>query len=267
MKLHPRPAAFVLAASDYGPIILNRFDHHQLPGGEMIGIGHHVLATGACDPDEIAAEVGLLELARAFRGAGVVALDGGANIGLHSVAWARAMTGWGTLTAFEAQERLFYALAGNLALNNCGNAKARLAALGETCGSMRIPLPDYERPSSFGSLELRPRPDNEYIGQAIDYAEAATEERACVSIDSLALPRLDFVKLDVEGMELEVLRGAGATLARCRPMLVVEALKGDRNVLQHWLETAGYAVWAMGANFVAVHQTDPAREHIRPSAP
>jgi hypothetical protein len=33
VKVAPRNAAFVLAASDYGPVILNRLDHHQLPDG------------------------------------------------------------------------------------------------------------------------------------------------------------------------------------------------------------------------------------------
>lgn len=66
-------------------------------------------------------------------------------------------------------------------------------------------------------------------------------------------------------MELEVLEGARQALARWRPMLIVEALKGEKARLQPWLEAAGYKVWAMGANYVAVHETDPAVEHIKPA--
>jgi FkbM family methyltransferase len=64
----------------------------------------------------------------------VVALDCGANIGVHSVEWARLMKDWGSVIAVEAQERVFYALAGNLTLQNCFNARAIWAAVSDTPG-------------------------------------------------------------------------------------------------------------------------------------
>lgn len=265
MKTAPRKAAFVLGATDQGTFILNRFDYHRLTPDTTIGIGFHLMDSCACDPTEVNAEVGLLEMSKQLRGAGVVALDCGANIGVHTVEWARAMTGWGTVVAFEPQERLFYALAGNIALNNCANAWARHAAVGSACGRLRTPVPDYNQPGSFGSLEMRHAADNEPIGQPIDYSAAATVEVGCVSVDSLELARLDLLKIDVEAMEIEVLEGARATIARCRPALVVEALKGEKEKLQPWLEAAGYSVFGMGANLVAVHAADPLRQMIRPS--
>ncbi|MGH9417592.1 MAG: FkbM family methyltransferase [Terriglobales bacterium] len=263
MKPAQRKAAFVLAATDHGPLILNRFDYKPLGPDEGIGVGYNLLLNSSYDSQEVGVGLAMLDLARNFRGAGVVAVDCGANLGVMAVEWARAMTGWGRLLAFEAQERIFYALAGNLALNNCFNAEARHAAVGATCGTMRIPIPDYLRPGSFGSLELHPGPENEFIGQEIDYA--TTAEIACVTLDSLGLERLDLLKIDVERMELEVLEGARECIRRCRPMMIVESLKSDQTKLQAWLESAGYAVFAMGANFVAVHQTDPARPLIRPT--
>jgi FkbM family methyltransferase len=267
MKPQPRPAAFVLAATDQGAMIVNRFDRHMLAPGQGIGVGYNLLETCAYDPDEVGVGVALLEMARIFRGGGVVAVDCGANLGVHTVQWARAMTGWGTVLAFEAQERVFYALAGNVALNNCFNARVRHAAVAAACGVIRVPQPDYCRDGSFGSLEVRPSAAAEFIGQPIDYAAGA--EVPSLSLDSLQLPRLDLIKIDVEGMELEVLEGARACLARCHPLLIVEALKIDRGAprLQAWLEAQGYCVFGMGANFVAVHQADPIRAQIRPGAP
>ena len=49
-----------------------------------------------------------------MHGDGVVAVDGGANIGVHTIEWATAMTGWGSVIAIEPQERIYYALAGTL---------------------------------------------------------------------------------------------------------------------------------------------------------
>lgn len=266
MNPQPRPAAFVLAATDQGSMIVNRFDRHMLDPLRGIGVSYNLLETCAYDAEEIGVGVALLEMARLLRGPGVVAIDCGANLGVHTVTWARAMTGWGTVEAFEAQERLFYALAGNVALNNCFNARVRHAAVARVCGSMPMPQPDYCRDGSFGSLELRPSPTAEFIGQPIDYA--ATAVVATISLDSLPLHRLDLIKIDVEGMEMEVLEGACACLRRFRPLLMIEAMKVDREVprLQTWLEAEGYCVFGLGtANFVAVHASDPIRAHLRPN--
>jgi hypothetical protein len=65
--------------------------------------------------------------------------------------------GWGSVIAIEAQERIYYALAGNIAINNCFNAIAMHAAVSSEPGVMQIPTPDYFQPSSFGNLELKPR--------------------------------------------------------------------------------------------------------------
>jgi hypothetical protein len=74
------------------------------------------------------------------------------------------MNGWREVIAIEAQERVFYALAGNIAINNCFNARALHAAGAAGVGVMNIPSPNYLRPGSFGSLELKPRDGTEFIG-------------------------------------------------------------------------------------------------------
>ena len=68
--------------------------------------------------------LGALHRRRQYFGDGVVLVDCGANIGVHTVECAVEMTGWGSVLAIAAQERLYYALAGNIALNNCFNARA-----------------------------------------------------------------------------------------------------------------------------------------------
>jgi len=75
-------------------------------------------------------------------------------------------------------------------INNCFNARAMHAAVAAQTGTMRIPTPDYLTPASFGSLELRPRENNEFIGQQIDYSDAATVEIRTITIDSLDLAQL-----------------------------------------------------------------------------
>ncbi len=97
----------------------------------------------------------ILELRRKYHGDGLVAVDCGANLGVHTVEWAKYMTDWGVVLAFEAQERIYYALAGNVAINNCFNARAVHAAVSSRSGAMKIPQPNYLANASFGSLELK----------------------------------------------------------------------------------------------------------------
>jgi len=262
MSLPLRPIAFVLASSNHGSLIVNRNDYRMTAPGKGFGVGYQILNTSGFDVNEVSFVLGLLNCRRKHFGDGVVAIDGGANIGVHTVEWARHMHGWGQVTAFEAQETVFYALAGNVALNNCFNARVRLAALGGSSGELAVPQPDYCTPASFGSLELRQRPTTEFIGQPISYAPEATTIVPMVNLDALALARLDLLKLDVEGMELEVLRGGSTALARHRPIMLVEIIKSDRTALEAFLSGLGYQVFPVGINLLAVHSTDPTLQQI-----
>jgi FkbM family methyltransferase len=250
-----RKLAFVLASSDHGTMIVNRFDYRMINETEGFGVGFQILNTAQFDPEEIKMAVQLLQIRRKHHGDGVIAIDGGANIGVHTVEWAKAMTGWGSVLAVEAQERIYYALAGNVAINNCFNATVINAAISSESGTLQIPNPNYFLPSSFGSLELRQRAGNEFIGQQIDYANNTVIVRK-VTIDEINLPRVDFIKLDIEGMEMEALEGARQTIDRSVPILLIERIKADGAQLTQWLEGRGYQVMQVGINLVAVHKTD-----------
>jgi len=263
MTRNKRKAAFVLAASDHGTLIINRLDCLMVDDTRGFGVGFSILENSSCPPEEIRVALSLLKLRRQYFGDGVFAVDCGANIGVHTVEWAKQMTGWGSVLAIEAQERIFYALAGNIAVNNCFNAKAVHAAAGAQDGTLRIPNPDYLRPASFGSLELKRKETNENIGQQIDYSDQNLSEIKCVTVDSLRLARLDLLKIDVEGMEEEVLAGAKKTILAHRPILLIEWIKSSKPQLRQWLEGLDYRVLELGINLVAVHQSDRSLTHIQ----
>ncbi|AKK24828.1 FkbM family methyltransferase [Pandoraea oxalativorans] len=262
MSFPSRPLAFILAASNHGPLIVNRHDHNVNACGQRYGVGHDLLDQSAYCTAEVAFACALLGQRRRYFGDGVVALDGGANVGVHTIEWARYMHGWGRVLSFEAQEIIYYALAGNIVLNNCLNARASLAALGERCGDLVVPRPDYFAHGSFGSLELRQHASTEDIGQRISYDPSDGTRVPMLSIDSLELARVDLLKLDVEGMELEVLRGARQTLLSWRPILMVEVIKSDGAAIEGLLGDLGYRCFAAGMNLIAVHTGDPVLSHI-----
>ncbi len=248
---------FVLAATRHGPMLVSRLDYRTVEGRGSYGVGHDLLEQGVFQPQEIATACRLLTLRRTHHGDGVIAIDGGANVGTHTLAWAAHMAGWGEVLAVEAQERVYYALAGNIALNNHFNARALHAALGATEGELAVPMLDYAKPSSLGSFELKAGLRGEFIGQAVDYAAGPARAVRQINLDSLALPRLDFLKLDVEGMELEALQGAARTIEAARPLLQIELIKTDTAALQDLLRGWGYRFARQGMNCIAVHTDDP----------
>lgn len=255
-----RPIAFVLAATHQGTLLINRHDYRITDQGGY-GLGYQLLETSSFDQTEVNSVLQLLSSRRQNFGDGVVALDCGANLGVHTVEWARHMHNWGKVIAFEAQERIFYALAGNITLNNCFNARAIWAAVGAEAGQIGVPVPDYFTPSSFGSLEIRPKSNTEFIGQPIDYSN--THPTVMVAIDDFKFNRLDFIKIDIEGMEMESLLGAASTIERCHPQMLIEKIKSDEDEISEFLTDMGYRLFPMGINILAVHLSDPAHEQLR----
>jgi FkbM family methyltransferase len=251
-----RRLAFVTAATDHGTFIVNRFDRVTVNDDEGHGVGFQLLERAHYDPDEVNLLLRVLDLRRQCYGDGVLAIDCGANVGVHTVEWAKLMTAWGGVLAIEAQERIYYALAGNIAINNCFNARAIHAAVADRAGTMKIPVPNYFKAASFGSLELKQRASNEFIGQAIDYSESNMVEVRTVSLDSLNLARADLIKIDIEGMEMDALAGAADCVDRLHPILLIETAKSDRSAIGGWLNNFGYAVIDVGINVLAIHAAD-----------
>lgn len=139
---------------------------------------------------------------------GQVVVEAGANIGAHTVVLSRAVGAAGRVYAFEPQRILFQMLCGNLALNGCMNVVCREMGLGDQPGTLRVPPLDYQRENNFGGVELSDA--------------GAGDPVPVVTLDSLELSACHFLKADVEGMELQVLRGGRKTLIRHRPLLYIE---------------------------------------------
>jgi len=263
MQSMGRNLAFILASSNHGTMIVNRNDYRMIDAERGYGVGFQILQSGSFDPSEVKLVLDLLAIRRKHHGDGVVAIDCGANIGVHTIEWAKAMTGWGSVLSIEAQERIYYALAGNIAINNCFNAIAVHGAVSSESGVMQMTSPKYFVPSSFGTLELRQRHGNEFIGQHIDYENLVNVRK--LAIDEFNLPRVDLIKIDVEGMEMEALVGATRSIERSRPVMLIEKIKADAGGLRQWLEARGYTIIEAGINMLVIHNSDPTLGEIVPA--
>jgi FkbM family methyltransferase len=234
-----RPRYNVVTATEHGTFIVNRWD---------IGVGDHLAKSGSCEPAEI-------DLFRAvIQSLGrddPVVLDIGANIGIRSVCLGEMVRPRGRVHAFEAQRIVFNMLAGNIALNSLENVWCHHLAVGAGAGRIAIPQFDYTRHLSFGSVEFGPRQLQE-IGQQRRHDPATEETVELVSIDGLGFPAVHFIKIDVEGMELDVLRGAAQTIRRDLPVIYVEVLKCDRRAMARWLIDAGYRLFPNDYNWLCL---------------
>jgi FkbM family methyltransferase len=255
-----RPIAFVLTSTNHGAMLVNRNDYHLTEGGGY-GVGYQLLSKSSFDQSEVDFALQLLNTRREVYGDGVVAIDCGANIGVHTIEWAQYMHSWGNVIAIEAQERIFYALAGNIIINNCSNARAIWAALGSEEGFIKVPQPNYNIPASFGSLEIRKNNETEYIGQDIDYKDTAIRTRM-TSIDSMHLNRIDLMKIDIEGMEMEALIGASESIEKFKPQLIIEKIKSNESDLTNFLSGQGYKIFPLGINILAIHTSDPTSSKV-----
>lgn len=261
-KAQNRPVAFVIAATNHGTMLVNRNDFMEI-NNEKHGVGFHLLNESSFDSEEVNLALQIITEKRKYYGDGVVAIDCGANIGVHTIEWAKHMHEWGEVIAIEPQERIYYALAGNITLNNCFNARALWMAVGEKVGTIMVPQPDYLKPGSFGSLELKISNKNEFIGQVISYNDSDMLETNMISIDELRLNRLDFIKVDVEGMEIEVLKGSMTSLVKNRPCIIIEKIKSNSQNIRSLLESLGYGVTSVGINFLGIHKEDRVFSNFR----
>ena len=128
-------------------------------------------------------------------------------------------------------------------------------------------MPNYSVAASFGSLELKKRDGNEFIGQEIDYSEHKMADVPTVSLDSLNLTRVDLIKIDIEGMEMEALAGAAHCIRTMHPILLIETIKSDKNAIAGWLNNLDYTIIEVGINFFAIHTADKCLAHIKIANP
>ena len=251
-----RPQVFNLISTDHGTMIINRNDFKVEVNTDgqrgACGVGFQLLTTGNYESLEINFCKHILRRKFELCGKGIVAIDCGANIGIHTIEYAKLLNGVGRVISFEPQEPIYYALCGNIALNNCFNVRAYNVAVGNKNEQIDIPKPNYLIPSSFGSLELKQKVESEDIGQKL--TETTQVDQIC--IDALNLDRLDFIKIDVEGMEFQVLEGGMKTIANYSPIMWIELLKIDKDKMIERLQDIGYDTYLFEQQLLAIHQSD-----------
>lgn len=148
-------------------------------------------------------EANALKKTARYIGRDSVVLDAGANIGNHMIYFAHIL-GAAKVISVEIMRQTFELLSRNVELNGLTNVTLHNVGLGATAGKADL---FSQSLSNLGATTMR-------AGETGFYD--------LVTIDSLALDKVDFIKIDVEGMHLDVLAGARETLRRHRPYVWLE---------------------------------------------
>ncbi|WP_187272135.1 FkbM family methyltransferase [Zeimonas arvi] len=144
-------------------------------------------------------------------GGGGLFVDIGANFGWYSCLFSRLAGGTGRVVAFEPEPGNFGLLEANLLRNGCRNVSALREGLADRPGELELHLYKASNP---GRHSLLPTPG----GETVRVPVVALDDRLAAL--GLAERPVDLIKIDIEGFELSALRGASATLSRCRNMVI-----------------------------------------------
>lgn len=154
-------------------------------------------------------------LARRFVTPGSTAIDGGAHIGYFTLLFTRLVGPTGRVLSFECDPRAAARLREHVALAGAKRSTVHEAALHDgTETSMTLHLPDQ-----LGWSTLR---SDHWVAARREVSVQAVSLDIVLEREHIAACDLSFIKLDVEGAEMDALRGASATLAGSRAALLVE---------------------------------------------
>ena len=163
-----------------------------------------------------------IEMLLRFIENGAIVLDIGAFVGTHTVAFSRAAGSHGKVYALEPQPFVFALLKQNIEQNRLRNVTPLRAGAAARSGKMEVDLPDYASPANFAGVRLTP-------ARATGPLEG-TKSVEVVTVDSLGLKRCDLIKVDAEGMDLEVIRGAQETINTKRPFVFAECTNASERL-------------------------------------
>jgi len=221
----------------------------MLPTGQRIVIdpcdndGRAVLLHGFYEPETVA-------LLSALLSEGMTYVDVGANIGHHALIAASRVGDRGAIHAFEPAPAMFEALRRNMSRNGYRNVSCNNCALGDQAGLAQFHLADISHSCAHS------------LGRTVHVTDRQVSVRVRTLDDyfvTAPINRLDVLKVDVEGAELMVLRGAERTIRQFRPLMVLEFSKHttafgyEAAELAQTLRNLEYELFTLGTMPLTLH--------------
>jgi FkbM family methyltransferase len=201
--LQPGELAARLAAPHHGP----SGTVHDYRGGKGARLPLNSLLY-VPDPIPAIPELPMINFLRVIAGRGRTFIDCGSHIGFYTMGLA---PGFQRVIAFEPSRFQYGWLRRNAALNAYDHVLCEHVALGDTAGTATLNVLSYE--GGLNSLSPEVAAESNIIDQYTVPVEV---------LDDRGLTDVDLLKIDVEGFEIPVLRGAARTIAASRPVILIE---------------------------------------------
>jgi len=187
-------------------------------------------------------------------------LDIGANLGSYVVPIAKQFPNL-RFFSFEPQRIIYYQLCSNIILNSLDNITAIQLGLSDKQDIVQTTVPDYAAETNIGAFSL----DDEVRENQYECATVGeTELMNIVTLDMMGIENIKLIKIDVEGLELNVIKGGLKTLeANNYPPIIFEAwtfkpwYQERRKELCNFIESLGYQITVVGENNIAQHTSNP----------
>ena len=173
-------------------------------------IARLVFVAGEIDPNEFSFLADVLK-------PGMHVVDVGANEGLFTLFFRKRVGPGGRVIALEPSERELIHLKRNLRINRFLDVDVVPLAVGDHVGRARLSLAE----AGHAGHNALGTPAAPWVS-VVDQVEVEVSTLDTLS-DARKWPRIDLIKMDIEGSELRALRGADRLLARDRPILLLEA--------------------------------------------
>jgi FkbM family methyltransferase len=157
---------------------------------------------------------------------GDTVIDVGAHIGLYTLIAAKRVGSSGKVIAIEPDPDNFKILKKNILLNQLSNVEALECAVYSTKEKLKLFLPELERGRTIFNTVMQ---DRAGISNNFLEVEANTLDNI---LNENNIQRVNWIKIDVEGAELEVLKGAVNTLSSNKNITLVIEIHGMENYIQ-----------------------------------
>lgn len=179
-----------------------------------------------------------------------VVIDIGANIGYHSIHFGKIVGSNGKVFSFEPQKLIYDILSTNILKNGLSNI---------------ISQHNFGLSSEEGILYLSNIKDVSYNNGMINFGGVKLSNDSTgglkvrvKTLDEIFSGNVDFIKVDIEGMEYEVIQGADTTIKKSLPIIFIEITK-NHDELYSYFKEGGYEVYKItnhgnGNDYVCLNQ-------------
>jgi len=159
-----------------------------------------------------------------------VFVDIGANVGNHTI-FASKVLNAKKVIPFELHPDALAVLTTNIALNGCHNVDPSFLGYGVSAAVERLSPQRASYGNNLGGTRFKPKGRGD--------VQSFPTIRADVALNDTWV---DFIKIDVEGMEIDVLKSLEQTVQRCRPTMFIEVDNYNHDLFVIWCNEHGYKV-------------------------